>query len=83
MILALALLKWGADPPPVHCRQLRLFKRRSSRITMHSLQATLPSYFSDWLRVYRNSNWFIYYHYCPAFNDALLLEYLVLSNKHS
>ena len=84
MILALALLKWGADPPPVALPPVATFQKEIEQNNYAFFAGNVPSYFSDWLRVYAsNSNRFIYYHYCPAFNDALLLEYLVLSNKHS
>ncbi|ANI89502.1 hypothetical protein A9P82_09500 [Arachidicoccus ginsenosidimutans] len=38
----------------------------------------IPSYFSNtFKKLFYKSGWLLYYYYCPAYNDALLLEYLV------
>ena len=39
----------------------------------------IPSYFTQHVReLFTRKGWGVFYHYCPAYNDALFLEYLTL-----
>lgn len=82
IILGSALIKWGVQPPSLKLPATEAFPKEIEQNDYAFFTGNVPSYFSDWLRKYAsNSKWFIYYHYCPAFNDVLLLEYLLLRDK--
>lgn len=82
IMLSSALIKWGVQPPSLNLPATGALEKAMEQNDYAFFAGNVPSYFSDWLRKYAsNSKWFIYYHYCPAFNDALLLEYLLLRNK--
>ena len=43
----------------------------------------ISSYFKDFSKAFATANEIgFFYHYCPGYNDALLLEYLVLKNDN-
>lgn len=82
IILSSALMKWGEHPASIQLPSLDALQNELEQNDFSFFAGNVPSYFSDWLRKYAsNGNVFIYHHYCPAFNDVLLLEYLLLKNK--
>lgn len=82
IILSSALIKWGEHPASIQLPSLDAVHNEVEQNSFSFFAGNVPSYFSDWLRKYASSgNIFIYHHYCPAFNDALLLEYLMLRNQ--
>ena len=82
VILGTALMKWGVQSPVVQLPALQDLDKEIEENDFSFFAGNVPSYFAGWLRKFTSSNnWFIYYHYCPAFNNALLLEYLLLRQK--
>ncbi len=78
IMLSSALLKWGYKVPTFEIPTLTTLEQNDFAF----FTGNIPSYFGNTLRRYATKKGLgLYYHYCPAYNDALLLEYLVLSNK--
>ena len=82
IILSSAIIKWGYTPPAF---ELPTIDEAESTIEQNDFSffvGNIPSYFPGWLRKYATEkNTGLFYHYCPAYNDALLLEYLLLKNQ--
>jgi len=81
VILSSALLKWGIKPPEpdLHLNEVSTEIERSD---LPFFTGNIPSYFKQpWKENFINLRLLMYYHYCPAWNDCLLLEYLLLSKK--
>jgi ABC-type cobalt transport system substrate-binding protein len=82
VILSNAILKWGYVPPLFKLPQSNEVETKIEKNDFSFFVGNVPSYFHDALRKYAtNKNIWLFYHYCPAYNDVLLLEYLVLKNK--
>jgi hypothetical protein len=79
IILSSSLIKWNVTPPA-----LNLDMNDISSIEKNDLPffiGNIPSYFRQpWKQNFINFRLLMYNHYCPAWNDCLLLEYL-LSKK--
>jgi hypothetical protein len=82
IILATTILKLGYSPSAFELPTMNGIESKIEKNNFSFFVGNVPSYFRDALRKYatRNNIW-LFYHYCPAWNDALLLEYLVLKNK--
>ena len=80
IILTIALLKWNENPPV-----LNLTTNDVRDIETNDLPffiGNIPSYFKQpWKEDFMGLRLLMYYHYCPAWNDCLLLEYLTLKMK--
>jgi hypothetical protein len=80
IILSSALLKWNEKPP-----QLSLSASDVRDIETNDLPffiGNIPSYYKQpWKEDFMSLRLLMYYHYSPAWNDCLLLEYLMLMNK--
>ena len=82
IILASALIKWGYQPPAIILPLQNEVAKQIEQNPMPFFIGNIPSYFSNGLKkFFVNNNIGLFYHYCPAYNDALLLEYLVLKNN--
>lgn len=80
IILSSVILKWGYVPPPFSMPQISEIETKIEKNNFSFFVGNVPSYFQNTFRKYAtNKNIWLFYHYCPAYNDALLLEYLVLS----
>jgi hypothetical protein len=78
IMLSSALLKWGYNVPTFEIPSFTTLEQNDFAY----FTGNIPSYFGNTLRRYATKKRLgLYYHYCPAYNDALLLEYLVLSTK--
>jgi len=81
-ILSSAILKWGYIPPSFALPAIADIESRIEKSDFCFFVGNIPSYFHDMFRKYATGkNIGLFYHYCPAWNDVLLLEYLVLRNK--
>ncbi len=81
VILSSTLIKWNQQPQHIN-------------ISIHDLKSieqnnlpffigNIPSYFKQpWKENFINLRLLMYNHYCSAWNDCLLLEYLLLSKKY-
>ncbi|MEP7317565.1 MAG: hypothetical protein ABI921_02455, partial [Panacibacter sp.] len=82
IILSSAIQKCGYIPPAF---ELPLASEIEAGIEQNDYSffvGNIPSYFPGWLRRYATEKETgLFYHYCPAYNDALLLEYLILKNQ--
>ncbi len=82
IILSTAILKWGYMPPKIVLPGPENIQDEIEQNDFAFFIGNIPSYLSDGLRKFllaKNAG--LFYHYCPAYNDALLLEYLVLRNQ--
>jgi hypothetical protein len=79
IILSSAILKWGYIPPALSLSNISNIESKIEKSDFSFFVGNIPSYFHDMFRKYATSkNIGLFYHYCPAWNDVLLLEYLVL-----
>ena len=82
IILSSAILKWGYSPPSFALPTIADIESRIEKNDFCFFVGNIPSYFHDIFRKYATEkNMGLFYHYCPAWNDVLLLEYLVLKNE--
>ncbi len=81
-MIASSILKWGGVPPEFDLSSLKDVSCAERENEFSFFIGNMPSYFSKGLKKYATKREIgFYYHYCPAFQDVLLLEYLVLKNK--
>lgn len=80
ILLSTALIKWNQQP-----QQLNISINDFRSIEQNKLPffiGNIPSYFKQPLKEkFINLRLLMYNHYCPAWNDCLLLEYLLLSKN--
>ena len=76
VILSNTILKLGYQPPALSLNVNLVNKIEQDNMCFFI--GNVPSYMKDAQKVLLLSNKLgLFYHYCPAYNDALLLEYLV------
>lgn len=82
IILSNAILKWGYIPPEIELPKQDEIRSKIEENDFSFFVGNVPSYLPNPARKYATVNdiW-LFYHYCSAYNDALLLEYLVLKDK--
>lgn len=81
IILGTAILKWGYSPPVTGLPSSDDIEMKIEKNDFAFFIGNVPSYFNDMFRKYATKNHMgLFYHYCPAWNDMLLLEYLVLKD---
>ena len=81
IILSCAILKWGYVPPLLLPNGSDI-ENKIEKSDFCFFVGNIPSYFHNAFRKYATrKNIGLFYHYCPAWNDVLLLEYLVLRNE--
>jgi hypothetical protein len=84
IILSIALLKWGYEIPQLVIPEQPELNARIERSNFPFFIGNVSSYLSNGKRVVlTNLKVGLFYHYCPAWNDVLLLEYLVLMNQRA
>jgi hypothetical protein len=77
IILSSALLKWNENPPPLNLNIDDVKNIENNDLPFFI--GNIPSYFKQpWKENFINLRLLMYNHYCPAWNDCLLLEYLLL-----
>jgi hypothetical protein len=82
IILSSAILKWGYSPPSFALPAVTDIESRIGKNDFCFFVGNIPSYFNKIFRKYAtHKNIGLFYHYCPAWNDVLFLEYLVLRNE--
>ena len=80
IILSSALMKWNADA--IIQRDIRTNEVEKNDLPFFI--GNIPSIFHRVLqKPLFKKGIAIYYHYCPAYNNVLLLEYLVLKNENT
>ena len=82
VILSSAFMKWGYIAPAFELPSTDEVENKIEQNDFSFFVGNIPSYFSNTMRRFATEKKIgLFYHYCPAYNDALLLEYLVLKNK--
>jgi len=74
-ILCTAIMRWGYVPPAFPMPDLNAVEQNDLPFFI----GNIPSYFPKSIRqLFTRKGWGLFYHYCPAYNEALFLEYLAL-----
>lgn len=80
LILSSALMKWNQSPAPLNISIKNLKEIEQNNLPFFI--GNIPSYFNRSIKgKFTDLRLLMYNHYCPAWNDCLLLEYLLLSKK--
>jgi hypothetical protein len=80
MLLSIALIKWDQQPPLLSIGTNNLKDIEQNNLPFFI--GNIPSYFKRSIKgKFIDLRLLMYNHYCPAWNDCLLLEYLLLSKK--
>lgn len=81
IILSTAILKWGYIPPKIILPNRNEIKKSIEENDFSFFIGNIPAYLPPAIRnKLLDKNAGLFYHYCPAYNTALLLEYVTLSN---
>jgi len=81
IILSSTILKLGYEPPAININ-IGDVQKEIEQNDFCFFVGNISSYFKDFQKAFATANEIgFFYHYCPAYNDALLLEYLVLRNE--
>lgn len=82
IMLTTALIKWGERPPQLELPNENEIEKIIEKNDLPFFVGNIPSYLPKTVRhIMIHLKLGVFYHYCPAYNDAILLEYLVLKNK--
>lgn len=74
-ILCTAIIRWGYIPPSFKMPDITTIEHNDLPFFI----GNIPSYFSVVIKqFFYSKGWGLFYHYCPAYNDALFVEYLAL-----
>jgi len=80
IMLSIALIKWDQQPSRLNIRQNNLKDIEQNDLPFFI--GNIPSYFKRSVKgKFIDLRLLMYNHYCPAWNDCLLLEYLLLNKK--
>ncbi len=81
IILSTAILKWGYIPPKIDLPNRDEIKNTIEGNDFSFFIGNIPAYLPPAIRnKLLDKNAGLFYHYCPAYNNTLLLEYITLSN---
>jgi hypothetical protein len=84
IIIASSLMKWGYDIPDLEMPNATQVERLIEKSNFPFFIGNVPSFLSHTKRTFLTKlKLGLFYHYCPAFNDALLLEYITLKKNRS
>ncbi|MEO6233112.1 MAG: hypothetical protein ABJB11_06665 [Ferruginibacter sp.] len=82
IVLSNTFLKWGYLPPELKIPPIADLEKTIEQNKMPFFLANLFSYFPKIImKEFVKRGWGLYYLYCPAYNNTVLLEYLLLRNK--
>ncbi len=82
IILSTALIKWNARPAELNIKSIPINDIEKNDLPF--FVGNIPSCFKRSLKgKFIDLRLLMYYHYCPAWNDCLLLEYLLLSDSEN
>jgi hypothetical protein len=84
IIIGSAMMKWGYDAPNLKMPDATQVEKRIEKSNFPFFIGNVPSFLSHSKRTFLTKlKLGLFYHYCPAFNDALLLEYIMLKKEKS
>ncbi|MDQ2752165.1 MAG: hypothetical protein M3R72_03990, partial [Bacteroidota bacterium] len=79
IILSSSLMRLGYASPPLLFSQNTQLIHQIENSPFSFFIGNIPSYFSSFYKsIFYTKSWLLFYHYCPAYNDALLFEYVML-----
>lgn len=82
IVLGITFLRWGYLPPEIELPSINQWTTQIEENDMVSFVANIFSYFPKILmKELVKREWGIFYPYCPAYNNALVLEYLLLRQQ--
>jgi len=82
IILSTTILKLGYEPPPINI-SVNEIEKQIEQNDFCFFVGNISSYFKDFSKAFATASEIgFFYHYCSGYNDALLLEYLVLKNDN-
>lgn len=81
IILRTSLLRLGEKAPELNLKSIPEFEKSNQRQYIFFQARAAFSYPTPFKQVFLNWSYITYYFYCPAYNKALWLEYLVEKNK--
>ncbi|MFY8035723.1 MAG: hypothetical protein ACOVMQ_01085, partial [Cyclobacteriaceae bacterium] len=82
IVLGTALMKWGHEAPPLALPGLPELNAQIEKSNYPFFIGNVPAHLSNGKRLLLTKlKVGLFYHYCPAWNDALFLEYLVLKKQ--
>lgn len=82
IILSSCIYKWGYMPPDISLSTDEKTINEIETSNFPFFTGNIPSYFPvAYKHFFNRKKWLLFYHYCPAFNDALLIEYLSLKQN--
>ena len=84
IIIGTTMMKWGYEAPLIEVPDGIQLEKLIEKSNFPFFIGNLPSFLSHSKRTFLTKlKLGLYYHYCPAFNDALLLEYITLKKNRS
>lgn len=82
IILSSSLIKWHATTETINLQSININSIEKNDLPFFI--GNIPSYFKRSFKgKFIDLGLLMYYHYCPAWNDCLLLEYLLLKQGHT
>ncbi len=82
IIICTTMMKWGYEPPVLEVPDITQLEKLIEKSNFPFFIGNVPSFLSHSKRTFLTKlKLGLYYHYCPAFNDALLLEYISLKRN--
>ena len=82
IILSSSLIKWNAASDTINLQSININTIEKNHLPFFI--GNIPSYFKRSFKgKFIDLGLLMYYHYCPAWNDCLLLEYLLLKQGHA
>lgn len=83
ILLSTALLRWGQDPASLRTVQIQSLLKDVEEADFSFFIANMGSFLpAPWKRIISNSRIGYFRYYCPAYNNVLLLEQLMLNNRN-
>lgn len=81
IILRTSLLRLGSDAPPLNIHSIREFENSNQKQYIFFQARAAFSYPTPFKQIFLHWSYITYYFYCPAYNKALWLEYMIERNK--
>lgn len=81
ILLRTSLMRLGKVPPPIKIGSLKDFQCSNQQQFIFFQARPAFSYPSPFKEIFLHWNYINYYFYCPAYNETLLLEYLIMKNQ--
>lgn len=78
VLAANSLAQLGQPAPDLHLPAISQWKKQVEKADFAYFIGNIPSYLPNGLKkFFTKANALMYYHFCPAYNDLLILQYLI------